>query len=103
MAHLEFAMVRCTPSTISVYRAVLACQQGAKDLDLVASDGIEGFGGPLGSDLFSGCDLVQGADGVGGIVNLGQGAIDMPLRPEIPSAHWNPPSPSFGAMNFLST
>ena len=48
---------------------VLACQQGAEDLDLVASDGTEGFGGPLGSNLFSGRDAVQAADGVGGIVD----------------------------------
>ena len=56
---------------------VLACQQGAEDLDLVAGDGIEGFGGPLGSNLFSGRDAVQGADGVGGIVDLGQG-VEIP-------------------------
>jgi len=55
----------------------LACQQGAEDLDLVASDGIEGFGGPLGSNLFSGRDAVQAADGVGGIVDLGQG-VEIP-------------------------
>ena len=28
---------------------VLACQQGAEDLDLVAGNGIERFGGPLRS------------------------------------------------------
>ena len=43
---------------------VLACQQSAEDLDLVAGDGIERFGGPLGSNLLSGRDAVQGADGV---------------------------------------
>src|SRR2546428_2436095 len=39
--------------------------------------GIEGFGGPLGSNLFSGRDAVQAADGVGGIVDLGQG-VEIP-------------------------
>src|SRR5262245_51909678 len=56
---------------------VLACQQGAEDLDLVAGNGIEGFGGPLGNNLLSCRDAVQGADGVGGIVDLGQG-VEIP-------------------------
>src|SRR5690242_9245429 len=52
---------------------VLARQQGAEDLDLVAGDGIERFGAALGSNLLSSRDAVQGADSVGGIVDLGQG------------------------------
>ena len=56
---------------------VLACKQGAEDLDLVAGDGIERLGSPLGSNLLAGRDAVQGADGVGRIVDLGQG-VEIP-------------------------
>ena len=51
---------------------VLARKQGAEDLNVVARHGIERLGGPLGSNWLAGGDAVQGADGVGGIVDLGQ-------------------------------
>ena len=56
---------------------VLACQQSAEDLDFVAGDRIEGLSGPLGGNLLAGRDAVQGADGVGGVVDLGQG-VEIP-------------------------
>ena len=42
-----------------------------------SGDGIERLGSPLGSNLLAGRDAVQGADGIGGIVDLGQG-IEIP-------------------------
>ena len=52
---------------------MIATEEGLEDLDFIAGDGIERLGGPLGSYLLAGREAVQGADGIGGIVDLGQG------------------------------
>src|SRR5438132_1113324 len=51
---------------------VLTIEQSAKDLSFIARQRIEGFCGPLWSDLFACGDAVQSTDRVGWIFNLGR-------------------------------
>ena len=50
---------------------VLAVQQSAEDLSLIARNGIKRFRRPPWGNLLAGGDAIQSADGVGWIVNLG--------------------------------
>src|SRR5262245_48515286 len=64
------------PSDVGVGESadhVLPVKQSSEDLSFIAGDGIERFYGSLWSDVLAGCQAIQSADCVRGIIDLGQG------------------------------